>query len=171
MVLVESCSGFWPWLQLRRQRGDLDALPKSGSGKSLGCSRQVVYEPQSAFQPACSRLVFTWPSPFIPGCPGSSATRNLGMRSCCMCDNPTRILTVGGVVSLVVKKWAAAAGLETTGLAGHSLRSGLATSAAAAGVPERAIMAQAGHRSLTTLRKYIRSGSLFLENAAAKVGL
>jgi integrase len=74
-------------------------------------------------------------------------------------------------VALVVKKWARAAGLETTGLAGHSLRSGLATSAAAAGVTERAIMAQTGHRSLTTLRKYIRSGSLFLENAAAKVGL
>jgi len=74
-------------------------------------------------------------------------------------------------VALVVKKWAAFAGLETTGLAGHSLRSGLATSAAAAGVSERAIMAQTGHRSLTTLRKYIRSGSLFLENAAAKVGL
>jgi len=27
------------------------------------------------------------------------------------------------------------------------------------------------HRSLATLRKYIREGSLFLENAAAKVGL
>jgi integrase len=52
--------------------------------------------------------------------------------------------------------------------AGHSLRAGLAT---AAGVPERAIMAQTGHRSLATLRKYIREGSLFLENAAAKVGL
>jgi integrase len=51
------------------------------------------------------------------------------------------------------------------------LRAGLATAAAAAGVPERAIMAQTGHRSLGTLRKYIREGSLFLENAAAKVGL
>jgi hypothetical protein len=43
--------------------------------------------------------------------------------------------------------------------------------AAAAGVPERAIMAQTGHRSLATLRKYVREGSLFLENAAAKAGL
>lgn len=75
------------------------------------------------------------------------------------------------VVALVVKRAARAAGLDSADLAGHSLRSGLATSAAAAGVPERAIMAQTGHRSLTTLRKYIRSGSLFLENAAAKVGL
>jgi len=74
-------------------------------------------------------------------------------------------------VALVVKRWAAVAGIESGGVAGHSLRAGLATSAAAAGVPERAIMAQTGHRSLTTLRKYIRSGSLFLENAAARVGL
>jgi integrase len=74
-------------------------------------------------------------------------------------------------VALVVKRSAAAVGLESTDVAGHSLRSGLATSAAAAGVSERAIMAQTGHRSLATLRKYIRSGSLFLENAAARVGL
>jgi integrase len=54
---------------------------------------------------------------------------------------------------------------------GHSLRAGLATSAAAAGVPERAIMAQTGHKRTDTLRKYIRLGSLFRENAAAQVGL
>jgi integrase len=51
------------------------------------------------------------------------------------------------------------------------LRAGLATSAAAAGVPERAIMAQTGHKRTDTLRKYIRLGSLFRENAAAQVGL
>jgi integrase len=74
-------------------------------------------------------------------------------------------------VALIVKRAAEAAGLDAAGLAGHSLRAGLATSAAAAGVSERAIMAQTGHRSLATVRKYIREGSLFLENAAAKVGL
>src|SRR5215467_3450815 len=50
----------------------------------------------------------------------------------------------------VVKRWAEAAGMESGGVAGHSLRAGLATSAAAAGVSERAIMAQTGHRSVTT---------------------
>jgi integrase len=70
---------------------------------------------------------------------------------------------------LVVKKLIAKAGISGDD-AGHSLRAGLAT-AAAAGVPERAIMAQTGHRSLATLRKWIREGSLLLENAAAKVGL
>jgi site-specific recombinase XerD len=74
-------------------------------------------------------------------------------------------------VALIIKRAAAAAGLAAADLAGHSLRAGLATAAAAAGVSERAIMAQTGHRSVITLRKYIREGSLFLENAAAKVGL
>ena len=74
-------------------------------------------------------------------------------------------------VALILKRSAAAAGFTADNLSGHSLRAGLATAAAAAGVSERAIMAQTGHRSVTTVRKYIREGSLFLENAAAKVGL
>lgn len=35
-----------------------------------------------------------------------------------------------------------------------------------AGKSERAIMNQTGHRSVTMVRRYIRDGSLFLENAA-----
>jgi hypothetical protein len=50
-------------------------------------------------------------------------------------------------------------------------RTGLATSAAAAGASERSIMAQTGHRSVGMVRRYIRSGELFRENAAAVVGL
>ena len=74
-------------------------------------------------------------------------------------------------VALVVKRAAAAAGLNPERYAGHSLRAGLATSAAEAGASERSIMNQTGHRSVTMVRKYIRDGSLFRENAAAKVGL
>jgi integrase len=74
-------------------------------------------------------------------------------------------------VALIVKRWAAAAGLDPAQYAGHSLRAGLATAAAQAGVPERVIMAQTGHRSVTMVRRYIRTGSLFRENAAAEVGL
>ncbi len=70
-----------------------------------------------------------------------------------------------------VKRAAAAAKLDPAKYAGHSLRAGLATAAAEAGVSERAIMAQTGHKSLPVVRKYIRSGSIFRENAAAEVGL
>ncbi len=74
-------------------------------------------------------------------------------------------------VALIVKRAAAAAGLDPTRYAGHSLRAGLATSAAMAGVSERAIMAQTGHKSVAMVRRYIRDGSLFRENAAGQVGL
>lgn len=74
-------------------------------------------------------------------------------------------------VALVIKRCAEAAGLDPAKYAGHSLRAGLATSAAAAGVSERAIMNQTGHKSLNMVRRYIREGSLFRENAAASVGL
>ena len=74
-------------------------------------------------------------------------------------------------VALIVKRYATAAGLNASEFAGHSLRSGLATSAAQAGASERAIMNQTGHRSLNMVRRYIREGSLFRENAAAVVGL
>ena len=74
-------------------------------------------------------------------------------------------------VALIVKKVVAAAGLNPDLYAGHSLRAGLATSAAMAGVSERSIMNQTGHKSVQMVRRYIRDGSLFRENAAAGIGL
>jgi site-specific recombinase XerD len=74
-------------------------------------------------------------------------------------------------IALVIKRRALAAGLDPAPFSGHSLRAGLATAAAQAGVSERAIMVQTGHKSLPVLRRYIREGSLFRENAAAAVGL
>lgn len=74
-------------------------------------------------------------------------------------------------VSLVIKKYAAAAGLDSNKYSGHSLRAGLATSAAMAGASERQIMKQTGHKSEAMVRKYIREGSLFNDNAACSLGL
>jgi len=51
------------------------------------------------------------------------------------------------------------------------LRSGMATSAAWAGATEAQIMNQTGHKSLPVLPRYIRRGSLFTDNAAARLGL
>lgn len=55
--------------------------------------------------------------------------------------------------------------------AGHSLRAGFITSAAAAGVPTLDIMRQSAHTREETLRKYVRHATVFRQNAAAKVGL
>jgi integrase len=72
-------------------------------------------------------------------------------------------------VALIVKRRAGAAGLDASNYAGHSLRAGLATSAAAAGVPSWKIKVQTGHASDTMLHRYIRDGELFVGNAVAAV--
>jgi len=74
-------------------------------------------------------------------------------------------------IGYLVKRAAARAGLETADYAGHSLRAGLATQAAMNGATELAIMKQTGHRSLSTVRRYLREGTLFRDNAATKLGL
>jgi site-specific recombinase XerD len=75
------------------------------------------------------------------------------------------------VVALTVKKTAERAGIDAQSLAGHSLRSGLATTAARNGASEASIMRQTGHRSVQMVRRYIREGSLFHDNASGKLGL
>lgn len=74
-------------------------------------------------------------------------------------------------VALIVKRYAAAAGLDPRHFSGHSLRAGHATAAAAAGVSERVISRQTGHRSQAMLRRYIREATVFQENSAASLGL
>lgn len=77
----------------------------------------------------------------------------------------------GGDIALIVKKLVQRSGLDPAKFAGHSLRAGHATSAAIAGASERSIMNQTGHRSVAMVRRYIRAGSLFRDNSAAKLGL
>ena len=72
----------------------------------------------------------------------------------------------GQSVALIIKAYAEAIGLPTSNTSGHSLRSGLVTSAAQAGVAIHKIQAQSGHRSLQMLFRYIRDANLFEDNAA-----
>ena len=72
-------------------------------------------------------------------------------------------------VALIIKRAAIAINLDPTHYAGHSLRAGLATAAAQAGVCERDIMKQTGHRSERMVRRYIRDGGLFRDNAASSL--
>jgi integrase len=76
-----------------------------------------------------------------------------------------------GSVARLVKRAAESAGLDPADYAGHSLRAGFATQAFLNGAAEVSIMRQTRHKSLDTLRKYIRDRSLFRDNPAAKLGL
>jgi integrase len=77
----------------------------------------------------------------------------------------------GQSVTLVIRRAAAAANIEVAQLSGHSLRAGFATTAAANGASEATIARQTGHRSMDVLRKYIRHGTVFTDNAVTQVGL
>lgn len=77
-------------------------------------------------------------------------------------------------VALIVRRAANLAGMnadQVAELGAHSLRSGLATSAAQAGVEERLIMAQGRWRTVASVRGYIRRGSIFAQNPSARLGL
>ena len=74
-------------------------------------------------------------------------------------------------VALIIKKYANLAGLDSEKYAGHSLRSGFATSAAEAGAEERNIMTMTGHKSTEMVRRYIREANLFKNNALNKIKL
>ena len=74
-------------------------------------------------------------------------------------------------IGKLLKRAAARAGMNINPLGGHSLRAGCVTQAAMNGVREFVIMKQTGHKTVTTLRRYIRSGEIFRENAAAGLGI
>ena len=72
-------------------------------------------------------------------------------------------------VALIIKKHALNAGLDDKKYAGHSLRSGFATSTAELGASERNIMAMTGHKSVDMVRRYIKEADLFKNNALNKI--
>jgi site-specific recombinase XerD len=78
----------------------------------------------------------------------------------------------GRDVARIVQRTAAASGLNAALYSGHSLRSGLATSAARAGKSDRAIMAQGRWTGRSMVDRYVRDAKLLDgQNAASGIGL
>jgi hypothetical protein len=63
--------------------------------------------------------------------------------------------------------YAARAGLDASTFSGHSLRAGFLTSAAAKGASIFKMRDQSGHKSVDTLRGYVRDAELFKDHAGA----
>jgi integrase len=70
-------------------------------------------------------------------------------------------------VANFVKAYAVRAGFDGKLFSGHSLRSGFLTSAAAKGASIFKMMDQSGHKSVDTLRGYVRDAELFKDHAGA----
>ncbi len=73
-------------------------------------------------------------------------------------------------VALDVKRHMVGLGQTSGTYAGHSLRRGMATTAAKGGASERAIMRTTGHASTQTVRGYIEEGELFTDPASGYLG-
>lgn len=71
-------------------------------------------------------------------------------------------------VADIVKRYAAAAGLDATLFSGHSLRAGFVTSALAAGADVLKVMHVTRHTQVTTLQKYDRRARAFDDHAGRK---
>lgn len=72
-------------------------------------------------------------------------------------------------VAVIIKQRAEAIGLDASRYSGHSLRAGLVTSAAQAGVSSWKIRQQTGHKSDAMLQRYIRDSLIFVDNAAGAI--
>jgi site-specific recombinase XerD len=70
-------------------------------------------------------------------------------------------------VADIVKSYAERVGLDPAQFAGHSMRSGFLTSAAKRGASIFKMMDQSRHRSVETLRGYVRDAEIFKEHAGA----
>lgn len=70
-------------------------------------------------------------------------------------------------VANIVKAYAKRAGFDPTLFSGHSLRSGFLTSAAAKGASIFKMMDVSRHKSVDTLRAYVRDAELFQNHAGA----
>ncbi|MBB3267600.1 site-specific recombinase XerD [Azospirillum sp. OGB3] len=71
----------------------------------------------------------------------------------------------------MLKRVAAAAAIDPERVAGHSLRSGHATTAAQAGAAEDTIQRQLRHKKADTTRGYIRRATVFDGSSSAALGL
>jgi hypothetical protein len=74
-------------------------------------------------------------------------------------------------IGKLLKRAAKRAGLKVDELSSHSHCAGCVTQAAMNGVRDYDIAPQTGHKTVATLRRYIRSGKIFRENAAAGLGI
>jgi site-specific recombinase XerD len=69
-------------------------------------------------------------------------------------------------IAQVVKRYAEKAGYDPADFSGHSLRSGFLTSAAARGASVFKLIEVSRHKSVDTLRGYIRRVEIFEDHAA-----
>jgi integrase len=80
--------------------------------------------------------------------------------------NATRMLPMA--IYECVRRSVARIGLDPDRYGGHSLRAGMVTAAAEAGVPESMIMQRSGHKTIAMVARYVRPARLWSYDVLAK---
>ena len=143
--LVEVADGLR--VLIRRSKGD-----QEGAGQEVAIPRGYKLRPVEAVQ--------TWLA---------AAEINTGFvfRSVARGNRLSAAPLAADSASRIVKAYAGKVGLDEAAYSGHSLRSGFLTSAAEAGASIFKMMEQSRHKSMDTLRGYVRRVDLFKEHAGA----
>lgn len=74
-------------------------------------------------------------------------------------------------IGKILKIAAFRAGLDPASVSPHGLRAGLCTTAALAGATEMEIAELSGHKSIATVRRYVRAAEVLRRNASSRLGL
>jgi len=88
-------------------------------------------------------------------------------RSINKADRVAQVRLTDRSVATIVKAYAERAGFDSSSFSGHSLRSGFLTSAAANGASIFKMMDVSRHKSVDTLRGYVRDAELFKDHAGS----
>jgi site-specific recombinase XerD len=132
---------------IRRSKGD-----QEGQGQEVAIPRGYKLRPVEAVQ--------TWlAAAEISNGPVFRAVGRGGRVSCAALADDS--------AARIVKRYARRVGLDPAAYAGHSLRSGFLTSAAESGASIWKLSEVSRHKSLDTLRGYVRRVDLFKEHAGA----
>ena len=132
---------------IRRSKGD-----QEGQGQEVAIPRGYKLRPVEAVQ--------TWlAAAAISDGPVFRAVGRGGRVSCAALADDS--------AARIVKRYARRVGLDPASYAGHSLRSGFLTSAAESGASIWKLSEVSRHKSLDTLRGYVRRVDLFKEHAGA----
>jgi integrase len=141
--LAEVADGFR--VTIRRSKTD-----QEGAGQEIAIPRGSRLRPVEAVQTWLAATGITAGPVFRPVAKGGRAT--------------AQALSANAVPD-IVKGYAARIGLDPAAFAGHSLRSGFLTSGAEAGASVFKLMEVSRHKSMDTLRGYVRRSDLFKDHA------
>jgi len=131
---------------IRRSKTDQD-----GQGATIGIVRGSIACPVAAVNAWCRAAEITTGALFRSVRKGGTLGDRLTDQS----------------VAAIVKAYAERVGLDPSLFAGHSLRAGFLTSAAKRGASIFKMMDQSRHRSVDTLRGYVRDAEIFKDHAGS----